>query len=76
MHNYNKAKLISNSDELVINHEKILDIQLKRKKDYNELYVLSMFPLLVMDYNFDKTMSVLKLKLKDNFIEFDDKLFV
>ena len=76
MHNYNKAKLICNSDELIIDHEKILDIQLQRKKDYNEIYVLSMFPLLIMDYNFDKTMSVLKLKLKDNFIEFDDKLFV
>lgn len=71
MHNYNKAKLITNSNELEINHENVLDAQLKRKQNYNEIYVLSMFPLLVIDYNFEKTMSVLKLKLKDRFIEIE-----
>ena len=71
MHNYNKAKLITNNNELVIDHDKVLDVQLKRTQDYNEIYVLSMFPLLVIDYNFDKTMSILKLKLKEKFIEIE-----
>ena len=72
MHNYNKAKFICNSDDIEINHEKVLDIQLNKKKKDNELYVLSMFPLLVIDYNFEKTMEVLKLKLKDNFFVIED----
>lgn len=74
MHNYNKAKLITNSKDKYINHIDILNSQLKLKKEKNEIYVLSTLPFLVIDYNFDKTMEVLKMKLKDNFIEIDDKV--
>ncbi len=76
MHNYNKARFITNSKDKYINHIDILNSQLKLKKEKNELYVLSTFPFLVIDYNFDKTMEVLKMKLKDNYIEIDDKVNV
>ena len=74
MHNYNKARLITDSKDEYINHIDILNSQLKLKKEKNEIYVLSTFPFLVIDYNFDKTMEVLKMKLKDNFIEIDDRI--
>ena len=38
----------------------ILKAQLKLKKETNEIYVLSTFPLMVIDYNYDKTMEILK----------------
>ncbi|MBR2828653.1 MAG: hypothetical protein IKE70_05430 [Bacilli bacterium] len=68
MHNYNKAKLITKIEK-DINHISILESQLKIKKEKNEIYVLSTFPLLVIDYNYEKTMEILKLKLKNNYIE-------
>lgn len=72
MHNYNKAKLITKLKKDV-NHFKILESQLKLKKEKNEIYVLSTFPLLVIDYNYERAMEVLKLKLKDNYIEISDE---
>ncbi len=73
MHNYNKAKYITQDKSKEVNHLNILKSQLMIKKEKNEIYVLSTFPLLVMDYNFEKTISVLKIKLKNNFIELSDK---
>lgn len=69
MHNYNKAKYISNIKNKYIDYYAVLDSQLELKQNKNEIYVLSTFPLLVIDYNFDRTMKILKMKLKDNFIE-------
>ncbi len=60
--NYNKVRKITNNEE--IDHELILDEQLKLKKNTNELYILSNFPLLVLDYNYDKTIEVIKERLK------------
>ena len=61
--NYNKVRKIINSKE--INHELILDEQLKLKKSTNELYILSTFPLLILDYNYDNTIEVIKEKIKN-----------
>ena len=61
--NYNKVRKIINSKE--INHELILDEQLKLKKSTNELYILSTLPLLILDYNYDKTIEVIKEKIKN-----------
>ena len=61
--NYNKVRKIINNEE--INHELILDEQLKLKKSTNELYILSTFPLLILDYNYDKTIEVIKEKIKN-----------
>ena len=72
MHNYNKAQYITGLKNTYIDHGAILDSQLSLKKEKNEIYVLSTFPLLVVDYNFDKAMEILKIKLKDNFIEIDE----
>lgn len=70
MHNYNKAKYIcKNSIEDEIDHIDILNAQLRLKKEKNKIYVLSTFPLLVLDYNFEKTINIIKEKLKENFIE-------
>ena len=60
--NYNKVRKITNNEE--IDHELILDEQLKLKKNTNELYILSTFPLLVLDYNYEKTIEVIKERLK------------
>lgn len=60
--NYNKVRKITNNEE--IDHELILDEQLKLKKNTNELYILSTFPLFVLDYNYDKTIEVIKERLK------------
>lgn len=68
MHNYNKAKIITKAEK-ELDHINILESQLKLKKETNEIYVLSTFPLLVIDYNYEKTMEILKLKLKNNYIE-------
>ena len=68
MHNYNKTKIITKAEK-EIDHINILESQLKLKKEKNEIYVLSTFPLLVIDYNYEKAMEMLKLKLKNNYIE-------
>lgn len=72
MQNYNKAQCITNDKSRDINHLNILKSQLKLKHENNRIYVLSTFPLLVVDYNFEKTMEILKNKLKDNFIEVEE----
>lgn len=72
MHNYNKAKLITNTKAEYLNYFDILDSQLKLKQKENKIYVLSTFPLMLIDYNFEKTMEILKIKLKNKFIEFNE----
>ncbi len=66
MQNYNKAIYITNQKQ--IDHKKVLEVQLERKKEKNEIFVLSMFPFIVLDYNLSRTMEILKLKLKKNFM--------
>lgn len=72
MHNYNKAKYISKTKNKYIDYLAVLNSQLTLKQEKNEIYVLSTFPLLLMDYNFDKTMDILKMKLKGNFIQINE----
>lgn len=72
MHNYNKAKLITNTSAEYLNYFDVLDSQLKLKQKENKIYVLSTFPLMLIDYNFEKTMEILKIKLKNKFIEFNE----
>lgn len=69
MHNYNKSKIITNCNELLIDYDKILKEQIKKKNKENRIYVLSTLALLPMDYNCDKTIETLKLKLKDKYLE-------
>ncbi len=70
MHNYKKAQKITKSKNLTVNHNKILDAQLKLKKEKNEIYVLSTFPLITIDYNYEKTIEILKFKLKEDFTDY------
>ena len=49
--NYIKAQKISNSFDEEINYEQILNSQIEMKNNINYIYVLSTFPLLVVDYN-------------------------
>ena len=71
MHNYNKCKKIESNNEELINYETILTKQIEMKNTINEIYVLSTFPLIVIDYNCEKALEILKLKLKDKYIEID-----
>lgn len=68
MHNYNKARFIINSEEKEVDYNKILEKQLEIKKENNEIYVLSTLALLPLDYNFERTMNILKDNLKEEFI--------
>ena len=72
MHNYNKAQKLLKSNNHIIDHNKILDVQLSLKKEKNKIYVLSTLPLITIDYNYEKTIEILKNKLKNNFIEFNN----
>ena len=72
MHNYNKSKLITHKKNNDINYMDILNSQLKLKNKENKIYVLSTFPLITFDYNYEKTIEILKLKLKDNYLEIDN----
>lgn len=67
LHNFEKSKFIIGDNNKEINHMRILEEQIKLKNSCNELYVLSTFPLFVIDYNFDKAMEILKEKLKKDF---------
>jgi len=69
MQNYNKAKKITNTTDDNINHLEILNEQLKLKNAKNEIYVLSTFPFITMDYNMEKTKEILKNYLKDDYKE-------
>lgn len=71
MHNYNKAKIITNMKSKEIDYHKILSVQLENKKTSNEIFVLSTFPLMAIDYNYERALKLLELKLKDNFITID-----
>ena len=50
-----------------VNHLDILDTQIALKNKTNSIYVLSTFPLIVMDYNYENTIEILKEKLKQDF---------
>ena len=67
-HNYKKDKLL-NKNNKELNHMKILNEQIKIKNKINEIYVLSTFPLFLIDYNYEKTINILKEKLKKEFLE-------
>lgn len=68
MQNYNKMRymLETNTDE--INYLDILICQLEKKKKENSIYVLSTFPFIALDYNFEKTITTLKLELKNKYL--------
>lgn len=72
MHNYNKAKYITGNKSKEVDYKEILNTQLKLKKEQNKIYVLSTIALLPIDYNYEKTMEVLKSKLKNNFVNIND----
>lgn len=74
MHNYNKSKFITNINSENILYDKVLDVQIDIKNKNNEIYVLSTFPLFIMDYNYEKTMEVLKVKLKGNYLSVDEEI--
>lgn len=64
-HNFNKAKYICNNNEIdVIDHAQILNLQINMKNSNNEIYILSTFPLFIIDYNIEKTLEMLKDVLK------------
>lgn len=69
MHNYNKVIIITGSQK--IDYNKILEIQLDKKNKSNCIFVLSTLALLPLDYNYNKTIEILKLKLKDKYLEID-----
>ena len=73
MHNYNKCKIIESSYGKAINYEAILNKQIELKNETNEIYVLSTFPLMIIDYNCEKTLQILKLKLKNKFMEIENE---
>ena len=54
MQNYLKAQKLTNSNSKLIDYDKLLKTQLKLKNDKNEIYVLSTFPLITIDYNYEK----------------------
>ena len=68
MHNYNKAKKMINSDDIYIDYLKILKTELKLKNSKNEIYVLSTFPLITIDYNYNKTMEIFNLNLNNSLV--------
>lgn len=68
MQNYNKSKYITGNKDKEINYEEILDKQIELKKEQNKIYVLSTIALLPIDYNYEKTMAVLKSNLKNDFV--------
>lgn len=67
MQNYNKAKYITKSREKEINYQKVLDVELEMKKTKSEIFVLSTLPLLLIDYNYEFIMEVLKSNLDKDF---------
>lgn len=71
MHNYNKCKYITKQISSDINHYEILEKQIEVKNNMNEIYVLSCFPLLVVDYNYDRTMETIKNIIGDDFDKFN-----
>ena len=72
MHNYNKCQFITNNDSNNIDYKSVLKKQIKLKNSDNKIFILSTFALIPFDYNFEKTMDVLKLKLKDNYIQIEN----
>ncbi len=60
--NYNKAKKLSQN----IDYEEILAVQIDYKNKENKIYVLSTFPLMIIDYNKDLAMKNLRLKLRND----------
>ena len=66
MHNYIKAKIITKTNNKLIDHNKILNAQLRLKQQQNAIYVLSTFPLITIDYNYEKTMEIIKSLINYN----------
>ena len=73
LQNYNKSQYITNTYSENIDYSKVLEIQLDMKNKKNAIYVLSTFPLIVMDYNYEKAIVMLKTKLKDDFYKLTKK---
>lgn len=72
MHNYNKAKILSKAETDLINYTEILNKQITMKNEYKEIFVLNTLALLPIDYNFEHTINILKLRLKGEFLEIQD----
>lgn len=60
LQNFEKAKKIAECCNSEIDYEQLLKNQLKFKNCNNQLYVLSTFPLLIIDYNPDILTSIKK----------------
>lgn len=73
MHNYNKCKMLDELESNDIDYNKILCRQIELKDSNNEIYVLSTFPLIVIDYNYERAIEMLKLKLKNKYFEIEYK---
>lgn len=65
IYNYYKCKMIENNKLNSVNYIDILNKQIELKKISNEIFVLSTFPLIVIDYNYERTMAIIKSILKD-----------
>lgn len=73
MHNYNKAQIITKSKVNEVNHINILKVQLREKMRRNRIYVLSTFPLKLIDYNYKMVMDKLNLVLDENLLSIKEK---
>lgn len=51
LQNFEKSQLITNSNKNEIDYKLILAKQIEQKNKYNMLYILSTFPLMLIDYN-------------------------
>ena len=68
-HNYYKSKFILKTGDKYIDYGALLENQLSRKNKNNEIYVLSTFPVLVVDYNYERAMEVISRELRGCNIE-------
>lgn len=64
--NYLKAQFITNNFIGEINHKLLLLIQIEMKNTNNEIYVISTFPLIIVDYNID-ILRKIKLNVEINY---------
>ncbi len=63
LHNYYKSRFILKMDDKYIDYGALLESQLSKKNKDNEIYVLSTFPVLVVDYNYERAMEVIGREL-------------
>ena len=66
-HNYYKARSISGCESNEVSSEEVLKKQIELKNHNKSIQVLSMMPLLVMDYNYEEAIHILQRKLKTDF---------